>query len=80
MQTVRLREAESRLSALVGEATHGGKTIITRRGRPSAVILGMDEWNRLRTVPSFGRLLCASGLEDDDVPPRDTSPPRELEL
>ena len=78
MQTVRLREAKSRLSALVEEATQGGKTIITRRGRPSAVILGMDEWNRLRAVPSFGLLLCASGLEDDDLPPRDTSPLREI--
>lgn len=78
MQTVQLREARSRLSALVEEATQGGKAIITRRGRPSAVILGMDEWNRLRAVPSFGRLLCASGLEDDDLPPRDTSPLREV--
>ncbi len=80
MQTVQLREAKSRLSALVEEAAQGGKAIITRRGRPSAVILGMDEWNRLRTVPSFGRLLCASGLEDDDLLPRDTSPPREIML
>lgn len=78
MQTVQLREAKSRLSALVEEAAQGGKAIITRRGRPSAVILGMDEWNRLRTVPSFGRLLCASGLEDDDLPRRDTSPLREI--
>ena len=77
MQTIQLREAKSRLSALVEEASQGGKAIITRRGRLSAVILGMDEWDRLRTVPSFGRLLCASGLEDDDLPPRDTSPPRE---
>ena len=80
MQTVQLREAKSRLSALVEEAAQGGKAIITRHGRPSAVILGMDEWNRLRTVPSFGRLLCASGLEEDDLPPRDTSPPRRIVL
>lgn len=77
MQTIQLREARSRLSALVEEAAHGGKAIITRRGRPSAVILWMDEWNRLRTVPPFGRLLCASGLEDDDLPPRETSILRE---
>ena len=37
----------------------------------------MDEWNRLRTVPSFGRLLCASGLVDDDLPltPREEALP-----
>ena len=80
MQTVQLREAKSRLSALVEEATQGGTAIITRHGRPSAVILGIDEWNRLRTIPSFGRLLCVSGLEDGDLPPRDTSPPREIVL
>ena len=80
MQTVRLREAKSRLSARAEEAAQGGGAIITRRGRPSAVILGMDECNRLRTVPSVGRLLCASGLDGGDLLPRDTSPPRAVTL
>ena len=30
-----------------------------------------------RSDPSFGRLLAASGLEEGDVSPRDTSPPRD---
>ena len=80
MQTVQLREAKSRLSALVEDATQGGTAIITRHGRPSAVILGIDESNRLRTVPSLGQLLCSSGLEDGDLPPRDTNPPRDITL
>ena len=74
MQQVQLREAKARLSAIVENAALGESAVITRRGQPRAVIIGIDEWNRLRRVPSFGRLLAASGLEDEDIPPRDRSP------
>ena len=80
MRQVQLREAKARLSALVDEAAQGETAIITRHGKPRAVIVGVDEWNRLRNIPSFGRLLLASELEDDDLPPRDTAPPREVPL
>ena len=73
MRTVQLREAKATLSALVEGAAHGEAAIITRRGQPRAVLLGVAQWERLRNVPSFGRLLLASGLEDGDLPPRDTS-------
>lgn len=74
MQQVQLREAKARLSAIVENAALGESALITRRGQPRAVIIGIDEWNRLRRVPSFGRLLAASGLEDEDIPPRNRSP------
>ncbi len=80
MRKVQLREAKAKLSALVEGAAHGETAIITRRGKPRAVILGVDEWNRLRQVPSFGRLLLASGLADGDLPPRDTGPLRDAAL
>ena len=80
MRQVQLREAKARLSALVDGAARGETAIITRHGKPQAVILGIDEWTRLRDVPSFGRLLLASGLEDGDLPPRDTAPPRDAAL
>ena len=80
MRQVQLREAKARLSALVDGAARGETAIITRHGKPRAVILGIDEWTRLRDVPSFGRLLLASGLEDGDLPPRDTAPPRDAAL
>ena len=54
--------------------------VITRHGKPRAVILGVDEWNRLRRVPSFGELLMSAPIEDGDLPERDTSPPREIEF
>lgn len=71
MRQVQLREAKARLSALVDGAARGESAIVTRHGKPRAVILGIDEWNRLRAVPSFGRLLLASELEDGDLPLRD---------
>ena len=80
MRHVQLREAKATLSALVEGAAHGEAAVITRHGRPRAVILGVDEWKRLRDVPSFGRLLAASGLADGDIPQRDTSPPRDTKL
>ena len=80
MQQVQLREAKARLSALVDGAARGEAAVITRHGKPRAVILGIDEWNRLRKVPSFGRLLLASELEDGDLPPRDTAPSRDAAL
>ena len=80
MRTVQLREAKATLSALVEGAAMGEIAVITRRGQPRAVLVGLDEWNRLRQVPSFGRLLAASGLEEGDIPPRDTSPLPGAEL
>lgn len=80
MRHVQLREAKARLSALVEGAAHGQASLITCRGQPRAVIVGVDEWNRLRNVPSLGRLLAASGLEDGDLPSRDASPPRDAIL
>lgn len=80
MRTIQLREAKATLSALVEGAARGDTAVITRRGQPRAVLVGLDEWNRLRRVPSFGRLLAASGLEEGDIPPRDPSPARDAGL
>ena len=71
MRAVQLRDAKARLSALVEEAAQGETTVVTRHGKPRAVILGVDEWNRLRRVPSFGRLLVSAPLEEGDLPSRD---------
>ena len=80
MRKIQLREAKATLSALVEEAAHGETSVITRHGKPRAVIVGVDEWNRLRDVPSFGRLLVAAPLEAGDLPPRDMSPSRDIAL
>lgn len=80
MRTVQLREAKATLSALVDGAAKGETAVITRHGQARAVLVGVDEWNRLRRVPSFGRLLAASGPEEDDLPPRDASRARDAAL
>ena len=80
MKEVQLREAKAKLSALVEDAAQGRTAVITRHGKPQAVIVGIEEWNRLSDVPSFGQLLSTAPLDDGDLPPRYTSPPRDAAL
>jgi antitoxin Phd len=44
------------------------------------VVVSYAEWERLSTVPSFGRLLMAAPLEAGDPPGRDRSPLRKSKL
>jgi antitoxin Phd len=67
---IQLRDAKATLSAAVDEAERGQASVITRHGKPAAVIIGYREWKRLSQVPSFGRLLMAAPLEKGDLPPR----------
>lgn len=80
MREVQLRETKVRLPVLVDKATQGKTAIITRHGKLQPVILGIHEWDRLCDVPPFGCLLLASDLQDGDLAPRDTAPPREARL
>ena len=80
MREIQLREAKATLSAVVDDAIRGEPSVITRHGRPEAVVIGFEEWKRLSNVPSFGRLLMAAPLAPDDLPERDGSPMREVEL
>ncbi|GJE73020.1 type II toxin-antitoxin system Phd/YefM family antitoxin [Methylorubrum podarium] len=71
MQEIQLREAKATLSSVIDQARRGQPSIITRHGRPEAVVLSFEEWQRLSQVPSFGRLLMTAPLEADDLPVRD---------
>ncbi|WP_267427767.1 type II toxin-antitoxin system Phd/YefM family antitoxin [Methylobacterium sp. GC_Met_2] len=68
MQEIQLRDAKATLSAVIDQAKQGEPSIITRHGRPEAVLLSFAEWQRLSQVPSFGRLLMAAPITDDDLP------------
>lgn len=68
MKQVQLREAKATLSAVVDDAVRGRPCLITRHGRPEAVIVSYEEWRRLSRVPSFGRLSMAAPIEDGEVP------------
>ena len=80
MRKIQLKDAKANLSAVVDEATRGKPSVITRHGKPEAVVLGMAEWERLSNVPSFGRLLMAAPLEPGDLPARNRAPMRDTGL
>ena len=80
MREVQLRDAKATLSAVVDEAAHGEPVVITRHGKPAAVVVGFEEWQRMARVPSFGRLLMSAPLEAGDLPERSQSPLRDPEL
>lgn len=80
MREVQLREAKASLSAVVDEAQHGKASIITRHGKPVAVVLGFEEWRRLSRVPSFARLLMSAPLGPADLLERDQSPLRDVSV
>ena len=70
MKNIQLRDAKANLSAVVDEATHGKPSVITRHGKPQAVVVGYDQWKKLSSAPSFGRLLMAAPLDAGDLPAR----------
>jgi antitoxin Phd len=70
MREIQLRDAKASLSAVVDEAMRGMPAVITRHGKRQAVVVGYEEWQRLSTVPSFGRLLMMAPLSADDLPSR----------
>ena len=77
MREIQLRDAKATLSAVVDSARRGEPAVITRHGKPAAVILGFADWERLSHVPSFGRLLMAAPIEPHDLPKRRTAPLRD---
>jgi prevent-host-death family protein len=65
MREIQLRDAKATLSAVVDQARRGQPSVITRHGRPEAVLMSFEEWQRLSQVPSFGRLLMGAPVEED---------------
>ncbi len=80
MNELQLRDAKATLSAVIDSARQGQPTIITRHGKPAAVVISFEEWERLSRVPSFGRLLMAAPIAPDDLPERDPSPMRQADI
>jgi prevent-host-death family protein len=78
VREIQLRDAKSSLSAIVEEVSHGESAIITRHGKPTAVLMGYQEWQRLSNIPSFARLLTSAPLDPGDLPERDQTPLRDF--
>ncbi len=68
MHELQLRDAKATLPAVIDQARQGEPCVITRHGKPAAVVPGFEDWQRLANVPSFGRLLIEAGLEPDGLP------------
>jgi prevent-host-death family protein len=80
MREIPLREAKATLSAVVDEAARGEPSIITRHGKPEAVVVSFEEWKRLSRVPSFARLLMAAPLDPGDLADRAETGGRDADL
>ncbi len=59
MKTLQLRDAKASLSALVEAAERGEATVVTKHGRPAAMIVPIEAGRRLfpSERPSFASLL-----------------------
>ena len=80
MKKIQLRDAKAGLSSIVDAAAQGRPAVITRHGKPEAVILGFQDYRRLAQVPSFARLLMSVPAGVRDVRRRDRSRLRDLKL
>jgi antitoxin Phd len=80
VRNIQLRDAKAGLSQVVDAAMNGSPSLITRHGKPQAVVLSYTDWQRLSNVPSFGRLLMAAPAAANKVVSRSISPSRDAGL
>lgn len=80
MDTVQIRDAKAKFSALIEAAERGRPTTITRHGRPAAMVVPIEVARRLYPEErlSFADLLLSfpGGIEFE----RDPTPLREFDL
>ncbi len=80
MNTLHLREAKATFSAVVEAAERGEATVVTKHGRPAAMVVPVEEGRRLfaDVRPSFASLLMA--IPHELQTERDPSPVRDVDL
>jgi antitoxin Phd len=80
MNTLQIRDAKASFSSLVAEAELGRPTLITRHGRPSAMVVPVDAGQRLFPLnkPTLADHLLSMPyvLETE----RDATPLRDIDL
>jgi prevent-host-death family protein len=81
MHQIQLRDAKARLSAVVDDAMAGNPALITRHGKPQAVLVSYEEWTRMQALrPRFGALLMAAPALIGELPARNSSAARVADL
>lgn len=82
MQSWQVQEAKARFSELMRDAASNGPQAITVRGRRTAVVLSVHDYDRLNrprsSLTEFLRTSPLAGIELDIE--RDRSPPRDVDL
>ena len=75
-----VQQAKQQFSRLVDEARAEGPQFVTRHGKEVAVVLGVEEYHRLRDERSFKEFLLGPPHVEVDLPiERDRDPGREIE-
>ncbi|MFY7865602.1 type II toxin-antitoxin system Phd/YefM family antitoxin [Roseateles sp.] len=71
MKTWPVREAKARVSELLETCLAQGPQMLTKRGAEVAVLVPVDEWQRLQAAarPSLKELLLADQARAEWVPP-----------
>ena len=82
MATWQLRDAKARFCELLRQAREGEPQQITVHGRPAAVVLSQEDYERLKAPkPSFVDFMRASPLVGVELEAeRDNSLPRNVDL
>jgi prevent-host-death family protein len=76
-----LQEAKARFSELVQKAIDEGPQTVTRRGKPSVVVLSVDEYAKLRERrPSLKEVLMSGPEGEFELPPRMRDRGRKVEF
>lgn len=74
-----LQDAKNRFSAVVEAAMAGRPQLVTRRGKPATVVLGVEDYERLRRLerlhaPSLVELLLELPQDDESIEPVELEP------
>jgi prevent-host-death family protein len=77
-----IAEAKAHFSRLVEQAVTEGPQTVTRNGRPTAVVVSVQEWERkTRRTDDLATFFASSPLRGSGLTvERDTDPPREIDL
>lgn len=80
MHTWPVQDAKAHFSELLRASITQGAQIITLRGKETAVLVPIAEWQRLqKTQPSLKSLLLAPSTAELDIPDRGTQQRRNIE-
>ena len=83
MKEMQLREAKAKFSALVQAAENGESTVVTKNGRPAAMVVPIEELKTSRAKKSRKKMNFAELLMSIPHPipwERDRTPVREVEF